>query len=135
MIDAHDDPTMPTSTFRVWFIGTILVAAEYVDLHRTSSALSALLLINRSTERLSTNSSAFVSLVSPSQSISSSCFFSLLVNCWKQFTTFGYIWSPNPGKFNLNEHMVITIVVGAGFSTPYNIFVRFLVIFLAESGV
>jgi hypothetical protein len=33
VVDNHDDPTMPASTFRAWFIGTIFVAAGYVDHH------------------------------------------------------------------------------------------------------
>jgi hypothetical protein len=36
-----------------------------------------------------------------------------------QFTTLGYTWSLNPGKFNMKEHMVITIMANAGFDTPY----------------
>jgi hypothetical protein len=40
-----------------------------------------------------------------------------------QFTTFGYIWSFNPGKFNKKEHMVITIMANVGFQTPYTTFV------------
>ena len=43
----------------------------------------------------------------------------------KQFTTFGYTWSLNPGKFNLKEHMVITIMAQVGFITvPYSDSVR-----------
>jgi hypothetical protein len=37
----------------------------------------------------------------------------------RQFTTLGYTWSLNPGKFNMKEHMVITIMANAGFDTPY----------------
>jgi hypothetical protein len=37
----------------------------------------------------------------------------------RQFTTFGYTWSLNPGKFNMKEHMVITIIANAGFYIPY----------------
>jgi hypothetical protein len=37
----------------------------------------------------------------------------------RQFTTFGYTWSFNPGKFNMKEHTVITIMANAGFDTPY----------------
>ena len=36
----------------------------------------------------------------------------------RQFTTFGYAWSLNPGKFNPKEHMVITIMARVGFSAP-----------------
>lgn len=37
----------------------------------------------------------------------------------RKFSTFGYTWSLNPGKFNIKEHMVITIMANVGFSTPY----------------
>lgn len=38
----------------------------------------------------------------------------------RRFTTFGYRWSLNPGKFNLKEHMVITIMAN---STPFTNYV------------
>ena len=37
----------------------------------------------------------------------------------RRFTTFGYTWSLNPGKFNMKEHIVITIMANVGFDTPY----------------
>ena len=42
----------------------------------------------------------------------------------RQFTTFGYTWSFNPGKFNLKEHIVITIMANVGLSIPYTSNVR-----------
>jgi hypothetical protein len=41
----------------------------------------------------------------------------------RQFTTFGYTWSLNPGKFNMKEHMMITIMANVGFYVPYTNFV------------
>ena len=41
----------------------------------------------------------------------------------KKFTTFGYTWSLNPGKFNMKEHMVITIMANVGFSAPYTAYI------------
>ena len=52
----------------------------------------------------------------------------------RQFTTFGYTWSLNPGKFNPKEHTVITIMANVGFSTPYTANVR-LIISPAQSSV
>ena len=52
----------------------------------------------------------------------------------RRFTTFGYTWSLNPGKFNLKEHMVITIMANVGFSTPFTNYVRLPVIFPVQSG-
>ena len=36
----------------------------------------------------------------------------------RRFTTFGYAWSLNPGKFNIKEHMVISIMASVGLSPP-----------------
>ena len=41
----------------------------------------------------------------------------------REFTTFGYTWSLNPGRFNMKEHMVITIMANVGFSAPYTAYV------------
>ena len=41
----------------------------------------------------------------------------------RQFSTLGYTWSLNPGKFNLKEHMMITIMANVGFTTPFTSFV------------
>ena len=46
----------------------------------------------------------------------------------RQFTTFGYIWSLNPGKFNLKEHIVITIMANVGFNAQITSDVCLLVI-------
>ena len=37
----------------------------------------------------------------------------------RQFTTLGYTWNLNPGKFNMKEHMVITIMANIGVYPPY----------------
>ena len=37
----------------------------------------------------------------------------------RQFTTFGYTWSLNPGKFNMKEHMMITIMANVGTNIPW----------------
>ena len=42
----------------------------------------------------------------------------------REVTTFGYAWSLNPGKFNLKEHMVITIMANVGFALPFTNYVR-----------
>ena len=41
----------------------------------------------------------------------------------RQFTTLGYTWSLNPGKFNMKEHMMITIMASIGSYVPYTAFV------------
>jgi hypothetical protein len=37
----------------------------------------------------------------------------------RQFIIFGYTLSLNPGRFNMKEHMVITIMANIGFYVPY----------------
>ena len=37
----------------------------------------------------------------------------------RQFTTFGYTWSLNPGKFNMKEHTMITIMANVGTNLSY----------------
>jgi len=46
----------------------------------------------------------------------------------RRFTTFGYTWSLNPGRFNLKEHTMITVMANAGLSAPLYSFVSVLVI-------
>jgi len=40
-----------------------------------------------------------------------------------KFTTFGFTWTLNPGRFNMKEHMVITIMANVGFASPYTAYV------------
>ncbi|KAH8651252.1 OPT family small oligopeptide transporter [Xylariales sp. PMI_506] len=37
----------------------------------------------------------------------------------KQFTTFGYKWSLNPGPFNIKEHAIIVVMASVSFSVAY----------------
>jgi len=53
----------------------------------------------------------------------------------RRFTTLGYTWSLNPGKFNLKEHMVITIMANVGLSAPFVSYVSALAISPAHSRV
>ena len=131
MVDNHDDPTMPASTFRAWFIGTIFVAAGYVDHHYIPQALPN----TRHPWRIFSNQlfyrgfiNQFFSIRQPGITVTANVAQLLAFPVGKlleailpsrQFTTFGYAWSLNPGKFNLKEHMVITIMANVGFSTPY----------------
>ena len=88
MVDNHDDPTMPASTFRAWFIGTIFVAAGYVDDHHVLRTLPGgpgiHILTCCPVEGLSTSSSAFVGPVSQSQLMLLSCSPFPLESFWKR---------------------------------------------------
>ena len=37
----------------------------------------------------------------------------------RQFTTFGYVWSLNPGPFNVKEHAIIVVMANVSFGTAY----------------
>ena len=37
----------------------------------------------------------------------------------RQFTTFGYVWSLNPGPFNVKEHTVITVMANLLYNDSY----------------
>ena len=49
-----------------------------------------------------------------------------------KFTTFGHTWSLNPGRFNMKEHMVITIMANVGFASPYTAYVSSVVVILSD---
>ncbi|KAF8173156.1 OPT-domain-containing protein [Mycena galopus ATCC 62051] len=102
VVDNHDDPHVPVSTFRTWVIGTILVVAGAI--------------LNQ-----------FFSIRSPSINVGSNVAQIVAVPLLKmmellpniEFVTFGYVWSLNPGPFNQKEHILITIMANVGFNTPY----------------
>ena len=137
MVHNHDDPTIPASTFRAWFIGTIFVVAGYVDHRRIlRTPPNAWYLRRTFADRLFHRGfiNQFFSIRQPSITVSASVAQLLAFPAGKfleailpsrQFATFGYTWSLNPGKFNLKEHMVITIMAN---STPFTNYVRQLLI-------
>ena len=88
VVDNRDDPAMPASTFRAWFIGTIFVAAGYVNNHcvlrNSLGSLGAHPLTSYLTEVLSISSSAFVGPVLRSRPMSLSYSPFPLANSWKR---------------------------------------------------
>lgn len=143
MVDNHDQPMMPASTFRAWFIGTIYVAAGYVDHHASDPAWRSpppCASADWKFHRAFINQ--FFSIRQPGITVSASVAQLLAFPAGKfleailpsrEFTTFGYTWSLNSGKFNLKEHMVITIMANVGFATPFTNYVRLLIISPAQS--
>jgi len=134
VVDNHDDPTIPASTFRAWLIGTIFVAAGYVD-RRGILQTSAHMFNHRLPYRTFINQ--FFSIRQPGITVSANVAqllafptskFLEAVLPSRRFTTFGYTWSLNPGRFNLKEHMVVTIMANVGLSLPIVPFVGDLVI-------
>ncbi|KAH8113799.1 OPT oligopeptide transporter [Phellopilus nigrolimitatus] len=100
-----DDPTMPVNTFRMWFIGilfTVLISGlnQFFSMRYPSVFISGLvsqliaLPVGKAFERFLPT---------------------------KRFNTLGYVWSLNPGPFNIKEHTVITVmsnvVAGGAYAT------------------
>ncbi|CAK5266492.1 unnamed protein product [Mycena citricolor] len=119
VVSNKDDPTTPVLTFRTWVIGTIFVGAGGF--------------INQ-----------FFSIRFPGISVGSNVAqvlaypFAKLLELLpaREFTTFGYTWTLNPGPFNPKEHMIITIMANVGFSTPYTtsiIWVQYLPLYFNQS--
>lgn len=92
-----DDPSMPVNTFRAWFLGllfTIIVSAinHFIEFRGPSVWVSPLIV-----QLVALPCGKFLEWVFPT----------------KRFNTFGYVWSFNPGPFNIKEHTVITIMGNA----------------------
>ncbi|KAJ6571281.1 OPT-domain-containing protein [Mycena capillaripes] len=118
VVDNHDDTNVSGATFRTLVIGTIFVGAGGF--------------INQ-----------FFSIRNPTITVLSNCAQVLAFPAAKlmellpttTFTTFGYIWSLNPGKFNPKEHMLITIMANVEFNTPYTnniIWVQYLPLYFNQ---
>ncbi|KDQ62166.1 hypothetical protein JAAARDRAFT_65967 [Jaapia argillacea MUCL 33604] len=107
VVDNHDDPSMPASTFRAWTIGLIYVCLGAFINQFFSIRQPGIGVGSNVAQLLAYPFGKLLELILPTT----------------QFTTFGYTWSLNPGPFNLKEHMVITIMANVGFSAPYTNYV------------
>ncbi|KAG0057551.1 hypothetical protein BGZ83_008133 [Gryganskiella cystojenkinii] len=98
-----DDPTMPTNTFRMWFLSlffTLLVSFVnqffYLRQNPVSITYTVVSLISLPIGR-------FMARVLPR----------------RQFNLFGWRWSFNPGPFNIKEHALIGTAVACCSGTAY----------------
>ncbi|KAG8706561.1 hypothetical protein FRC09_002348 [Ceratobasidium sp. 395] len=100
-----DDPTMPTNTFRMWFLGlifTVLIAGlnQFFSMRYPSVQITALV-----AQLVALPAGKLLEKLLPRAHI----------------TTFGYTWSLNPGPFNIKEHTLITVmanvVAGGAYAT------------------
>ncbi|KAI0662504.1 OPT oligopeptide transporter [Cubamyces menziesii] len=99
-----DDPSLPVNTFRVWFLGIILSsflsALNHFLLPRWPSvAISALI-----AQLIALPAGKFLEWILPT----------------RRFNLFGFVWSLNPGPFNVKEHTVITIMANAVYTDVYS---------------
>ncbi|KAJ7102359.1 OPT oligopeptide transporter protein-domain-containing protein [Mycena belliarum] len=98
-----DDPLMPVNTFRMWFLGvflTILLAGvNQVFEYRAPSVFITGIV----GQLISLPMGKFLGWVLPET----------------QFKTLGYVWSFNPGPFNIKEHVCITVMINVAYIGAY----------------
>ncbi|KAJ7129141.1 OPT oligopeptide transporter [Mycena epipterygia] len=102
-VSSVDDPLMPVNTFRMWFLGiilTILLAGiNQVFEYRAPSVFITGIV----GQLISLPMGKFLEWVLPST----------------QFKTFNYVWSFNPGPFNIKEHVCITVMINVAYIGAY----------------
>ncbi|BEJ16419.1 hypothetical protein CspHIS471_0510240 [Cutaneotrichosporon sp. HIS471] len=102
-VDPTDDPTLPSLTFRVLILGTLLSGlGSFVDTLFANRLPSVFISANVA-QLIAYPCGKFMQRVLPT----------------KKFTTFGKEWSFNPGRFNAKEHMLIAIMANVSFSSGY----------------
>ncbi|PPQ71007.1 hypothetical protein CVT26_014269 [Gymnopilus dilepis] len=99
-----DDPTMPVNTFRMWFLGILfslitsgfnqIFALRYPSIYITGVVA----------QLLSLPLGHGLAAILPT----------------KQFKTFGYVWSLNPGPFTIKEHVCITVMANVVWGGAYS---------------
>ncbi|KAJ6501623.1 OPT oligopeptide transporter [Mycena vitilis] len=102
-VSSVDDPLMPYNTFRTWFLGiilTILLAGvnQIFEYRAPSVFITGIV-----GQLISLPMGKFLGWVLPT----------------KQFKTFNYVWSLNPGPFNIKEHVCITVMVNVAYIGAY----------------
>lgn len=103
VVDNHDDPSMPSSTIRVWVIGLVFSAVM--------AFVNQLFSIRQPSIGLSSNVAQLLAFP-----IGKAAEYTL--PDWG-FTLFGTRHSLNPGPFSKKEHMLITIMGTVAGNTPY----------------
>jgi len=103
VVENQDDPTLPSSTFRVWFIGLLFSAAL--------AFVNQLFSIRMPPVAVSSNVAQLLAYP-----LGKLC--DRLLPDWG-ITIWGVRHSLNPGPFNKKEHMLITIMAGVSAVPPY----------------
>ncbi|KAJ7823560.1 OPT oligopeptide transporter protein-domain-containing protein [Mycena olivaceomarginata] len=99
-VSSVDDPSMPVNTFRMWFLGislTILLAGvnQIFEYRAPSVFITGIV-----GQLISLPLGKLLEWVLPT----------------RQFKTFNYVWSFNPGPFNIKEHVCITVCINVATS-------------------
>ncbi|TFK93530.1 OPT oligopeptide transporter [Polyporus arcularius HHB13444] len=99
----YDDPTIPVNTFRVWFLGIIISVILSGLNHFFTSRWPSVLISALIAQLIALPAGKLLEWALPKT----------------KFKTFGYVWSFNPGPFNVKEHTVITIMANAVYTDTY----------------
>ncbi|BEJ16019.1 hypothetical protein CspHIS471_0506240 [Cutaneotrichosporon sp. HIS471] len=110
VVDPTDDPSMPSLTFRTWFIGCLF------------SGIGAFIneLFGQRNPPIYVSSDVAQVLANPLGKLMARFLPT------RQFTVFGKTFSFNPGPFNRKEHMLITVMCTIAFSLPYTAYIVFV---------
>jgi OPT family small oligopeptide transporter len=113
---------MPVNTFRMWFLGifyAIVVSGlnQFFSMRCTSSFCS--LVLATSTHRLLLDPSVYISgLVAQLTALPLGKLLEWVLPTYR-FNTFGFVWTLNPGPFNIKEHTVITVMANVVVNGAY----------------
>ncbi|KAJ7506577.1 OPT oligopeptide transporter protein-domain-containing protein [Mycena galericulata] len=102
-VSSVDDPSMPVNTFRMWFLGiilTILLAGINQVFEYRAPSIFITSIVG---QLISLPMGKFLEWTLPS----------------RQFKTLNYVWSFNPGPFNIKEHVCITVMINIGYIGAY----------------
>ncbi|KAK0208614.1 glutathione transporter [Desarmillaria ectypa] len=102
-VSSIDDPSMPVNTFRMWSIGLFftlflpglnqVLGMRYPSLYITGLVIQLLSLpMGKGMEKILPTT---------------------------KFNTFGFVWSLNPGPFNIKEHVCITVMANIAYPGGY----------------
>ncbi|KAG0204416.1 hypothetical protein BGX28_003632 [Mortierella sp. GBA30] len=97
VVSNTDDPSLPCMTFRFWIMGLIsILSLSFVN--QAPMVVGALVI-----QLLSYPLGQFLARTLPNRS----------------YSIFGFVYSLNPGPFNVKEHVLITIMASCGAGTAY----------------
>ncbi|KAG6888761.1 hypothetical protein C0992_007552 [Termitomyces sp. T32_za158] len=121
-VASKDDPSIPVNTFRMWFLGLFFtIAVSFTNQLFSLRCEFQFPLPSLLSSSVLQDPSVFVSgVVAQLLALPMGKFLAFALP-ETRFNTFGYVWSLNPGPFNIKEHVCITVmanvVVGGAYAT------------------
>ncbi|KAG6837863.1 hypothetical protein H0H93_013016 [Arthromyces matolae] len=102
-VSTKDDPDMPVNTFRMWFLGLFFSIAVAFTNQLFSLRYPSVFITGIVAQLLALPLGKFLEYALPK----------------RRFNTFGYVWSFNPGPFNVKEHVCITVMANVVMNGAY----------------